>query len=155
MYLDKRTEPYRIISQLPRSHIFIASMALGIPSGCGTGEFQAWDDEYHIAEGFLPFTETRPDYDTDTQELIEGSIVVAGDGKSANKTWTIRDKADEVVVAAAWVEVRNTIARLIAESNDKWDMPNSEEWISYRQSLRAIPENFSNIDDIIWPETPV
>jgi hypothetical protein len=99
MYYNIKTE--EIITRLPEYHIFAGSSHLSEPvaDGCSTGEFHLWGNEYHAAEGFLPFEEARPEYDQATQVLTAGEIVVAADGKSASRTWVIIEKNEEELAA--------------------------------------------------------
>lgn len=60
----------------------------------------------------------------------------------------------------SWDMVRQSRNLLLSESD--WavlpDSPLSElkinEWKTYRQALRDIPNNFQNTQDIIWPKKP-
>ena len=58
-----------------------------------------------------------------------------------------------------WEEVRNKRNQLLNESDfllllDRWNTFSTEkqnEILSYRQTLRDLPQNFQNPDEIVWP----
>ena len=54
-------------------------------------------------------------------------------------------------------KVRAERDRLIAET-DWWVLPDrtpTEEQLAYRQALRDITDNYSSLDDVVWPEKPL
>jgi len=65
-----------------------------------------------------------------------------------NDLWfEIRDKRDELLV--------NSDIHVVA---DKWEVMTSEqkqEWTTYRQALRDLPQNFLNPEDVVWPVSPI
>jgi len=40
---------------------------------------------------------------------------------------------------------------VLPDANPK---PSKEAWLTYRQALRDLPQNFSNPSEVIWPEKP-
>jgi hypothetical protein len=56
-------------------------------------------------------------------------------------------------------EVRNHRNTLLEESDyimmADYPLQNKEEWITYRQALRDIPQQYGFPDDIAWPEKPI
>ncbi len=81
MYVDIRNGQKNLVEFLPTSFRF--------QGGNTTGNFRALDAEVHILNGFVPLTETIPDYDTRIQIIIPDEIVVAVDNRSASRTWNI------------------------------------------------------------------
>ena len=82
--------------------------------------------------------------------MNNGKEVVVKDGKM--------DLVDKPVQAPTWDVVRSQRNALLAESD--WtqmpDYPGALKplWAAYRQSLRNIPQKFSQTDAIVWPEPP-
>jgi len=66
----------------------------------------------------------------------------------------------EVVEADKWLKIRDTRDQLLRNSdftqvNDiPFDQTTKDAWIAYRQSLRDLPNTFTNADDVIWPTEP-
>ena len=59
---------------------------------------------------------------------------------------------------ALWIEVRNKRDALLAASDHvlmpDYPMEDRSAWESYRQELRDIPQAYSDIEEIAWPEDP-
>jgi len=60
--------------------------------------------------------------------------------------------------APTWEQIRGQRDGFLAAS-DWTDLPNSpvknkEAWLSYRQALRDIPQNFEDPSEVIWPKKP-
>jgi len=61
-----------------------------------------------------------------------------------------------------WNDIRRERNSLLSQSDvhiliDKWeDMTEGKktEWKAYRQSLRDVPQNFENPDEVVWPVKP-
>lgn len=57
-----------------------------------------------------------------------------------------------------WTEIRGKREMLLKESD--WmafpdvNHTNKEAWLDYRQALRDIPQNFTNPEDVVWPQKP-
>ena len=128
--------------------------------------FIVYDDQ-----GCILRTGTCADNDIDlqaneSQSVIEGiaddSIHMIVDGEVADKPPPV-DLTNDQLIAIALPEVRRQRDTRLQESD--WtqfpDSPLSDskktEWATYRQSLRDIPETYSEVtslDDIIWPIQP-
>lgn len=63
----------------------------------------------------------------------------------------------------SWVPIENDANRpLFARAGyitNLSDLPNSpvknkEAWLTYRQALRDLPQNFSAPEEVVWPEPP-
>jgi len=159
MYYNKNTKT--IFSSLPQSHVFTGSSALDEPiaDGCSTGEFHLWDEKYHIAEGFLPFKDIKPEFNSDTATIIPQEIIVSEDKNSASRKWIVVQKTKEqlaIELDAVWQSIRDTRNQLLKKSD--WtqlaDVPANPEWIVYRQTLRDITDMFDTPDAVIFPDKP-
>lgn len=106
MYLDTRNGS--IISSLPQQHVFTNSSHLLIRDGSSTGDFNAMDEAFHIAEGFLPLTETTPEYDARYQNVSVNEPVISEDGESATVDYSVIDKDIDQLKAARCSDV-NTL----------------------------------------------
>ena len=65
----------------------------------------------------------------------------------------------EFEVFDGWVKVRKQRNQLLKDSDYAMlkDYPTTvseQEWTTYRQSLRDIPQTFSNPDDVTYPDKP-
>ena len=61
--------------------------------------------------------------------------------------------------APTWEEIRGKRNALLSESDwaimeDANPKPSKQAWLDYRQALRNIPQNFTNPEDVIWPQKP-
>lgn len=61
--------------------------------------------------------------------------------------------------APTWDEIRAKRNSLLTESDwaimeDANPKPSKQAWLDYRQALRDIPQNFTNPEDVIWPQKP-
>ena len=74
----------------------------------------------------------------------------SSDTNDFGATWAQLETADKLVSLR---EVRN---KLLAETD--WmgnsDVTMSDEWKTYRQTLRDITNTYSSLEDVVWPERP-
>ena len=72
-------------------------------------------------------------------------------------TWdAVEAKMNELNAAEPMKELRAERDRLIAET-DWWassDLTMTDAQTEYRQALRDIPDTFSTLDTVIWPDKP-
>ena len=72
-------------------------------------------------------------------------------------TWdAVETKLNELTAAEPMKELRAERDRLIAET-DWWassDLTMTDAQTEYRQALRDIPDTFSTLDTVIWPNKP-
>jgi len=72
-------------------------------------------------------------------------------------TWdAVEAKMNELTAAEPMKELRAERDRLIAET-DWWassDLTMTDAQTEYRQALRDIPDTFSTLDTVIWPDKP-
>lgn len=162
MYLDIRNGTHIIIDLLPQCHIFCASAGLvnPVPNGSSTGDFPHFDDIYHITEGFLPFTQIEPTYDSTTHVSEVQDIVVASDNKSASQTWVVRDKTTAELaadIAGEWGNIRSKRDGLLTATD--WtqlsDSTCASTYTNYRTALRNIPQTYTTPSSVVWPVCPV
>ena len=66
----------------------------------------------------------------------------------------------EYKIVAGWEDIRNKRNQLLKDSDYKMfpditiTAEKKEEWTTYRQALRDIPQTFSNPDDVTYPDKP-
>lgn len=74
----------------------------------------------------------------------------------------IIDKSEEEINNEKWQKIRTLRNELLSESDievviDKWQSYTDEQknaWINYRRILREIPQEYSNPNNIVWPDKP-
>lgn len=54
----------------------------------------------------------------------------------------VREKRNKLLSESDWTQSRDVI------------LDNDSDWVLYRQSLRNIPQDYTNTDDVIWPVKP-
>lgn len=77
-------------------------------------------------------------------------------------TFEIIDKSEEEINSEKWQKTRTLRNKLLSESDievviDKWQSYTDEQknaWINYRRILRNLPQEYSNSDNIVWPDKP-
>ena len=77
-------------------------------------------------------------------------------------TFEIIDKSEEEINSEKWQKIRTLRNELLLESDievviDKWQSYTDEQknaWINYRRILREIPQEYSNPNNIVWPDKP-
>ena len=58
----------------------------------------------------------------------------------------------------SWENIKSARNELLKETD--WvglsdvNVSNKQAWLDYRQSLRDIPQNFANSEDVVWPTKP-
>ena len=58
-------------------------------------------------------------------------------------TWeTIRQKRDELIKNSDWIFLPDI------------SLKNKEAWLTYRQALRDLPQNFEDPSEVVWPQKP-
>ncbi len=58
-------------------------------------------------------------------------------------TWdTVRQKRDELIKSSDWIFLPDVTLK------------NKESWLTYRQALRDLPQNFEDPSEVIWPQKP-
>ena len=65
---------------------------------------------------------------------------------------------DDAVEAYKWIDIREQRDKLLRDTDyvvlADYDIANKDEWLEYRQSLRDIPQDFDNAEDVVYPEEP-
>ncbi|MFH4464979.1 tail fiber assembly protein [Vibrio diabolicus] len=92
--------------------------------------------------------------------IIKGKRIYNPDLNNLSQYGVSESEREDIIVAAKWFDVRALRDKLISDTD--WtqipDAPLSDEkkteFATYRQSLRDIPQNIGNPDDVIWPEKP-
>ena len=61
---------------------------------------------------------------------------------TADEKWTqIREKRNGLLAGCDWTQLQDSPV-------------NAQDWATYRQSLRNIPQDFDSPDDVVWPIRP-
>ena len=55
---------------------------------------------------------------------------------------SVRQKRNALLKESDWVGLADAVVK------------NKEQWLSYRQALRDLPQSFSSPQEVIWPEKP-
>ena len=64
-----------------------------------------------------------------------------------------------VALALTWEEIRAQRDALLKDCDwtttiDANPKPSKEAWLTYRQALRDVPQNFTTAEEVVWPSTP-
>ena len=86
-----------------------------------------------------------------------GSAIESSNPADFTVTWAqVKAKSDELIAAAPLKALREERNRKIAET-DWWassDLTMTPEQSAYRQALRDITEQYSSLQDVVWPVKP-
>ena len=86
-----------------------------------------------------------------------GSAIESSNPDDWGTTWSaVSAKRDELIAAEPMKLLRAERDRRIAET-DWWassDLTMTAEQTAYRQALRDVPENYTSLDDVVWPTKP-
>jgi len=86
-----------------------------------------------------------------------GSAIESSNPSDWGTTWSaVSAKRDELIAAEPMKLLRAERDRRIAET-DWWassDLTMTAEQTAYRQALRDVPENYTSLDDVVWPTKP-
>ena len=94
-----------------------------------TGKISGWASH---AENGEEMSADHPEY----LEFVKNSENLA-------PTWdTIRQKRDELIKSSDWIFLPDI------------SLKNKEAWLTYRQALRDLPQNFEDPSEVIWPQKP-
>ena len=101
-----------------------------------------------------------PEFDEKIQKLVILSEPVLKD--NLIYTFEIINKSNEEIYNEKMQKVRLLRNQLLLESDiyvlsDKWDFYTNEQkiaWKNYRQELRDVPQFFSDLNDVLWPNKP-
>jgi len=112
-----------------------------IPEYDSKKSYLSWDvDHWEIKE--LPTQENtpKPEYNSSTHEL-----------KWVKNCW-------ELILKPTWEQIRSERNHLLSQTD--WifapdvTLKNKEAWLTYRQALRDVPQNFKDPSEVIWPTKP-
>jgi hypothetical protein len=92
---------------------------------------------------WIPKDPANTDYAQFLQELKEGKAELVPYVPPAPTWEQIRAQRDGLLKDSDW-----------AAFSDAAPKPSKEAWLSYRQSLRDIPNKFSKPEEVIWPQKP-
>ena len=118
---------------------------------------------------------TKGFYDTEVVELVNYGSDLPNDlieitKETRNYLLTELNSNNKIIVIVdneitlqdrvySWEDIR-MVRNLILLKSDYTQLPDfpeakKQEWAVYRQTLRDIPQTYSNTQDIIWPTEPV
>lgn len=103
--------------------------------------------------------EFRQMFKTITGKTSDGSAILSDNSADwpEGLTWNaVETKLNELNAAEPLKLLREERDRLIAET-DWWassDLTMTAEQTAYRQALRDITEDYSSLDDVVWPTKP-
>ena len=84
-------------------------------------------------------------------------VVINGISRDANaKEIAIIEANKKAALLSAKDDLREVRNQMLAET-DWWassDLTITDAQKKYRQDLRDITDNYSNLDDVVWPEKP-
>ena len=96
-------------------------------------------NEFGKISGWASHAESGEEMSTDNPEYLE----FVKNSENPAPTWeTIRQKRDELIKSSDWIFLPDI------------SLKNKEAWLTYRQALRDIPQNFEDPSEVIWPEKP-
>ena len=63
------------------------------------------------------------------------------------------------VYPVPWDQIRSQRDALLKDSDwaiisDATPKPSKEAWLTYRQALRDLPQNFETPEEVVWPDKP-
>ena len=120
---------------------------VGIPD-----EFLQTHNLYKVLE-YIPHNPETQIFKLLDEPVLKDNIVYTGE---------VLNKTDEVIKSGKLIKVKQYRNELLNESDsyvtiDRWEAYSDEQktaWRQYRQSLRDIPQNANNPDNIAWPIKP-
>jgi hypothetical protein len=64
-----------------------------------------------------------------------------------------------ILYVVSWEEIRTKRDALLKDSDwsvagDATPKPSKEDWLTYRQALRDLPQHFENPSEVVWPNKP-
>lgn len=97
--------------------------------------------------------------------LLIGTIYVQKDITNAMYASALKDAENKLAIIKpfnippTWEQIRAKRDSLLKDSDwsvagDANPKPSKEAWLSYRQALRDLPQNFKTPEEVIWPEKP-
>jgi len=107
---------------------------------------------YKVIE-FIPHNPETQIFKLLDEPVLKDNIVYTGE---------VLNKTDEVIKSGKLIKVKQDRNELLNESDsyvtiDRWEAYSDAQktaWRQYRQSLRDIPQNANNPDNITWPIKP-
>ena len=86
-----------------------------------------------------------------------GSAIESDNSADWGITWSqVETKQSELTAAEPLAALREERNRRLAETD--WlgnsDVTMSAAWKTYRKALRDITEDYSSLDDVVWPDKP-
>jgi hypothetical protein len=93
---------------------------------------------------------------TFVNEAFLGSVIEEGDTVEDIEKPSRPDPTNEEIAEQNLASLRNIRNNILAESD--WmansDVAMTDEWRVYRQALRDITDNYTSLEDVVWPDKP-
>ncbi len=96
----------------------------------------------HFENHCIPKDPANRHYAQFLQELEKGEAELIPYVPPAPTWEQIRAQRDSFLAASDWTDLSNSPVK------------NKEAWLTYRQALRDLPQNFEDPSEVIWPELP-
>lgn len=90
--------------------------------------------EIEVGEELQPFSFS--DYSVTWQQLVDKSVEI----EAAMPIKILRAERDRRLAASDWMVAADRTA--------------TQAQLDYRQALRDVPQNYSSLDDVVWPTKP-
>ena len=95
---------------------------------------------------------------SDSKDKVYENIVIHDDQYSIPSKASLESGLVQAQDDFDWLEVRRKRDALLIDSDaylmPDYPMEDKSDWEAYRQSLRDIPQDFDNADDVEFPEEP-
>jgi hypothetical protein len=92
---------------------------------------------------FIPIDPSNVGYQEILQELERGEAELVPYVPPAPTWEQIRSQRDALLKDSDW-----------SVAGDATPKPSKEAWLTYRQALRDLPQNFSEPSEVVWPIKP-
>jgi hypothetical protein len=91
---------------------------------------------------------------------IDVTVAMCIKDDEGNLMFVEDEEKKAVITATRFTELRKERNRRLAETDwvvlpdVQMDEVTKNQWLSYRQALRDLPNTISNIDNVVWPQSP-
>jgi len=93
-------------------------------------------------EDSVSVTPVTPGLEILTKRKWDAEVSVIEAKLNAEKWRPVREKRNKLLAESDWTQARDI------------NLTNDADWITYRESLRSIPQDYTNPNDVIWPTLP-
>jgi hypothetical protein len=101
-----------------------------------SGNILAVGDDVTAAGGAI-LTDVDPAVDLSLYTIVSGILTL-----STEAAWAvIRSQRDKLLTNTDWTQLQDSPVDQVT-------------WAAYRQSLRDLPQTYTNLEDVVWPDVP-